>query len=71
MTTVIIDEVEYNLEELSDTAQSLISRMRELDSSISENNNMLAALAKAKNAYISDLKQEMLSAKSGFDFGLE
>ena len=29
---------------------------------------MIAVLTKAKKAYIGDLKTEMLSAKSGFDF---
>ena len=30
--------------------------------------NMIAVLTKAKKAYIGELKVEMLSAKSGFDF---
>ena len=33
-----------------------------------ERNNMTAILTKAKQAYIAELKSEMLSAKSGFDF---
>ena len=39
-----------------------------LDTAINEKKNLSAVLVKAKKAYISDLKSEMLSQKAGFDF---
>ena len=63
-----IDDHEYDIDSLSDTAQKFFEQLRGLDMLINEKNNLSAVLVKAKKAYISDLKSEMLSQKAGFDF---
>jgi len=63
-----IDNYEYDIDNLSDTAQKVVEQLRGLDQVINEKNNMSALLVKAKKAYIEELKSEMLSQKAGFDF---
>lgn len=63
-----IDNYEYDIDNLSDTAQKVVEQLRGLDQVINEKNNMSALLVRAKKAYIADLKSEMLSRKAGFDF---
>ena len=63
-----IDDREYDIDNLSDTAQKVFEQLRGLDVVINEKNNMSAVLVKAKKAYIAELKSEMLSQKAGFDF---
>lgn len=62
------DGKKYNFSDLTDVAKSLVSNLAHLKVATQEKNNMVALLTKAKKAYIADLKSEMLSAKSGFDF---
>ena len=63
-----IDNYEYDIDNLSDTAQKVVEQLLGLDRVINEKNNMSALLVRAKKAYIEDLKSEMLSQKAGFDF---
>ena len=63
-----IDNREYDIDKLSDTAKVFFEQLRGLDMAINEKNNLSSVLMKAKKAYISDLKSEMLSQKAGFDF---
>ncbi len=63
-----IDNREYDIAKLSDTAKNFFEQLRGLDMAINEKNNLSSVLLKAKKAYISDLKAEMLSQKAGFDF---
>ena len=63
-----IDNYEYDIDNLSDNAQKFFEQLRNLDIVINEKNNLSAVLVKAKKAYISELKSEMLSQKAGFDF---
>ena len=63
-----IDDREYDIDKLSDTAKNFFEQLRGLDMAINEKNNLSSVLLKAKKAYISDLKSEMLSQKAGFDF---
>ena len=69
MSKIKLDEKEYDVGELSYRAKKLIVEMQNVTARIQETNNMIAILTKAKRAYISELKSEMLSAKAGFDFG--
>ncbi len=69
MSKIKLDDTEYDVAELSDKAKKLIVEMQKVIARIQETNNMIALLTKAKSAYISELKSEMLSAKAGFDFG--
>ena len=63
-----IFEKEYDLDLLSETARSLLANLQSIENSLQERSNMRAVLTKAKKAYLSELKAEMLSAKAGFDF---
>ena len=63
-----IDGHEYDIGSLSETAKQFFEQVRGLDMVINEKNNLSAVLVKAKKAYISDLKSEMLSRKAGLDF---
>ena len=59
---------QYDIDNLSATAQKVVEQLRGLDQVINEKNNISALLVRAKKAYIADLKSEMLSRKAGFDF---
>jgi len=62
------DGNEYDIDELSKTGTELYNQLRGIDLTISEKKNLLAFLFRAKKAYMTDLKSEMLSQKAGFDF---
>ena len=64
-----LDGIEYDFSELNDNGKHFATKVQTIIARIDEANNMMAILTKAKRAYIADLKSEMLSAKSGFDFG--
>ena len=65
---ISIDDREYDINNLSDTANKFFEQLRGVDIAINEKNNLSAILLKAKRAYIADLKSEMLSQKAGLDF---
>ena len=71
MKKVKLDDGEYLISEMSNKAQRLIGELRHVDDKITEAENVIAILTKAKRAYIKDLKTEMLSTKAGFDFQSE
>jgi hypothetical protein len=68
MSKIKLDDSEYDLSELSETANRLVIELRNLDAELQNKINMQAILNKAKNAYVADLKSEMITQKSGFDF---
>ena len=69
MPKIKLDDKEYDIADLSDSARKLTDSIQNVSARIEEFNNMVAILNKAKRAYIEGLKSEMLSAKAGFDFG--
>ena len=69
MPKIQIDDVEYDLDALSDQAKRLVGDVQKINARIQETQNMSAILTKAKQAYIADLKTEMLAAKAGLHFG--
>ena len=64
-----IEGGEYDIEQLSQQGRDLCERLNFTQSSLQELNNMLAVLSKAKNAYISDLKTEIVRGRTGVDLG--
>jgi hypothetical protein len=52
----------------SDEAKVLVARLQHMDRMFEEKSNLLALLTKAKNAYIADLKAEIIKEKTGVDF---
>lgn len=70
MPKIKLDDKEYDVASLSEAAVSITEHLKMLDSRIQEANNMHSILTKAKRAYITDLKSEMISAKAGLDLEL-
>ena len=68
---IIIDEKEYCVDDLSDTAKSTLSSLQFVTARIQELTNMQALLTCAKNTYADTLKREILSNKAGLIFGDE
>ena len=68
MSKIKLDDLEYDLSALNETAKRLVLELRNLDAELQNKINMQAILNKAKNAYVADLKNEMITQKSGFDF---
>lgn len=68
MSKIKLDDLEYDLSDLNETAKRLVIELRNLDAELQNKINMQAILNKAKNAYVADLKNEMITQKSGFDF---
>ena len=63
-----MDGKKYDTSDLSDDAKKILSNLVKLGSAAEEKTKMIAVLQKAKLGYVSTLKAEMLSGKSGFDF---
>jgi hypothetical protein len=62
-----LDGQEYDLSKASDEAKELVARLQHLERLFEEKSNMMALLTKAKNAYIADLKTEIIKNKTGVD----
>lgn len=62
-----LDEVDYDLSLASNEARALVMRLQQLGPLLEEKSNMLALLTKARNAYIADLKTEIIKNKTGVD----
>ena len=60
-----LDDVEYDVEILSDEAKVTLSRFQFASSRIQELTNMQALLQRARNSYFESLKQEIISDKTG------
>ena len=71
MNKIRIDVNDYEMDSLNEQARKLVVNLGFIEDQIKEVRNLIAILTKAKRAYIADLKTEMLSAKTGFDFGDE
>lgn len=71
MKKIRIDGNDYEMDSLNEEARKLAVNLGFIEDQIKEVSNLIAILTKAKRAYIADLKTEMLSAKTGFDFGDE
>ena len=68
MTTIKLDDKDYEVENLSDQAKKNVAALQFANIRIHELTNMSALLQCAKNSYIETLKREMLSNKTGFPF---
>ncbi len=62
-----LDGTDYDLSTASETAKVLLARLQNLDRLFEEKNNLMALLTKAKNAYIAELKTEIIKNKTGVD----
>ena len=64
-----IDGQTYKIEDLSEDGKTLLNRLAFANLKLHELKNQGALLTKAKNAYISDIKFEVVQNESGFDLG--
>ena len=64
-----IDGAEYDAATLPKEGQALLGSMTFAQMRLQELMNQQALLTKAKNAYISDLKTEIIQGRTGVDLG--
>lgn len=67
MQKIKLNDIEYDIEKVTDTAKKTIFELQKIEERLIEQNNLVAILTKAKRAYIADLKQEMISSKAGLN----
>ena len=60
-----LDGKEYSVDILSDSGKGIVSALQEIEIEIKEKTNLIAIFNKAKNAYIAEIKSEILSQKAG------
>lgn len=65
---IVLDGKKYIPSEMSEKAKNIVQQLNQLEEKMKDRQSMFAVLNRAKNAYISDLKSEILSTKSGFNF---
>lgn len=64
-----IDGVEYTTDSLSQEGRDLVARLTFARLQQQELSNQIALLTKAKNAYIADMKTEIIQGRTGVDLG--
>ena len=64
-----IGGVEYSTDGLSEEGRELVQQVRFTQLKLIELSNQQALMSKAKNAYIADLKMEILQGRTGLDLG--
>jgi len=62
-----IEGTEYNSKELSDRGILILRNLTYAEVKIREMINKKAIMTKARNAYISEIKKEIIKSKSGID----
>ena len=63
-----LDDMEYDVQNLTDKARSNLISFKFATNRIEELTNITALLQRAKISYMDSLKKEMLSSKAGFNF---
>lgn len=58
----------FSWRQLSPEVKELVRKLHFLEQGMAEKSNLIAVMTKAKNAYIEDLKAEVLRNRSGIDF---
>ena len=64
MTTISIDEIEYELEQLSDEARAQLTSMQFVDGELVRLQAKVAAMQTARNAYANALKELLAQHKT-------
>lgn len=64
-----IGGVEYSTDGLSEEGRELVQQVKFTQLKLIELSNQQALMSKAKNAYIADLKMEILQGRTGLDLG--
>lgn len=63
----LLDGVEYSTDSLSEEGSGLLKQLEFTQLRLHELSNQSALMTKAKNAYIADLKLEIIKERSGVD----
>lgn len=63
-----IDDKEYVIADLSEDCQKVLSQIKTVDLLIADRKNLLSVLTRAKNSYVSSIRNKVLSDTAGFDF---
>jgi hypothetical protein len=66
MTNIKIDDKIYSVDQLDAEGKAQLAASQFLAKKLLELNSLVAALNTAKNAYIQQLKTDVISAKAGF-----
>ena len=64
-----IGGVEYSTDGLSEEGRELVQQVKFTQLKLIELSNQQALMSKAKNAYIADLKMEIIQGRTGLDLG--
>lgn len=64
-----LDGAEYDTDALSAEGRALVERLSFTHLQVQSLSNQKALLTKAKNAYIADLKSEIVQGRTGVDLG--
>jgi hypothetical protein len=64
-----LDGAEYDVDALSTEGRALVERLTFAHLQVQTLSNQQALLTKAKNAYITDLKSEIVQGRTGVDLG--
>ncbi len=65
--TLRLDGKDYDMSVLSDQGQKALVAYQHATQQLQQAENMTALLTKARNAYIADLKNEIIHGKTGID----
>ena len=65
-----IDGIKYRVGDLSDEGRVQLERLLFVRINLNLLKNKIAVMTKAKNAYIGDLKSDIVEGRSGVDLGL-
>ncbi|HAG73399.1 MAG TPA: hypothetical protein DCL66_14470 [Gammaproteobacteria bacterium] len=63
-----LESLDYDVDDLTEDGQKIWSRMLFALQKLDELSGQHALLTRAKNAYIEDIKNEVVQSKSGVDF---
>ena len=63
-----IDDIEYELDDLSEAALKAVKALQFVTTRQKELDNMRILLRRAKNSYVDGIKKEMISNKAGLLF---
>ena len=64
---LVLDNVEYALNDQNQSVKSLVLKLDNTDKEIQKKTNLYAVFTRAKNSYVQELKREMIAGKSGVD----
>ena len=68
LKTIRLNDIDYPVDRLSAHGLETLERYRFVEERLIELRNTEALLTRARNAYIADLKDEILRSRTGLDF---